>query len=187
MNGKNTGKSIRKAAVRTSKETAYIAVFVALLIAAQLVFAMIPGVEIVTLLFVSYAFSFGVCRGLVAATAFSLLRQFIFGFCPSVLVLYLLYFNFLALVFGLLGRAVKRPVQNLWWLLAVACACTAIFSMLDNLITPLWLGYDWAGTKAYFVASFAFMFPHIGCTGVTVGFLFLPLWKTFRMIKRGLR
>ena len=187
MNGKNTGKSIRKAAVRTSKETAYIAVFVALLIAAQLVFAMIPGVEIVTLLFVSYAFSFGVCRGLVAATAFSLLRQFIFGFFPSVLVLYLLYFNFLALVFGLLGRAVKRPMQNLWWMLLVACVCTAIFSMLDNLITPLWLGYDWAATKAYFVASFAFMFPHIGCTGVTVGFLFLPLLKVFRIIKKGLR
>lgn len=187
MSGKKTGKFIRKAAVRTSKETAYIAVFVALLIAAQLVFAMIPGVEIVTLLFVTYAFTFGVCRGMVSATAFSLLRQFIFGFFPSVLVLYILYFNFLVLVFGLLGKAVKRPVQNLWWLLAVACACTTIFSMLDNLITPLWLGYDWAGTKAYFVASFAFMFPHIGCTGVTVGFLFLPLWKIFRAIKKGLR
>lgn len=187
MSEKKTGKFIRKAAVRTSKETAYIAVFVALLIAAQLVFAMIPGVEIVTLLFVAYAFTFGVCRGMVSATAFSLLRQFIFGFFPSVLVLYILYFNFLVLVFGLLGKAVKRPVQNLWWLLAVACVCTTIFSMLDNLITPLWLGYDWAGTKAYFVASFAFMFPHIGCTGVTVGFLFLPLWKTFRAIKKGLR
>ena len=120
MNEKKTEKSIGKAALRTSKEMAYIAVFVALLIAAQLVFSMIPGVEIVTLLFVSYAFTFGVCRGMVTATSFSLLRQFIFGFYPSVLALYLLYFNFLTLVFGLLGRAVKRPVTNLWWLLAVA-------------------------------------------------------------------
>ena len=163
------------------------AVFVALVIAAQLVFAMIPGLEVVTVLFVSYAFAFGVCRGMLAATAFSLLRQLVFGFVPSVLALYLLYFNFLTLLFGLLGRIVKRPSLNLWWLVVIACVCTALFSMLDNLITPFWLGYGWEETKKYFVLSLPVMFPQIGCTGVTVGFLLLPLVKAFRLSKRGLQ
>ena len=172
---------------RTSKETAYVAVFVALVIAAQLVLAVIPGVEIVTVLFVSYAFAFGICRGMLAATAFSLLRQLVFGFVPTVLILYLIYFNLLTVLFGVLGRTVKRSALNFWWLVVVACACTALFSMLDNLITPLWLGYGWKETKAYFLLSLPVMFPQIGCTGVTVGFLFLPLVKAFRLIKKGLR
>ena len=180
-------KTVKQRALRTSKEIAYVAVFVALVIAAQLVFAMIPGLEVVTVLFVSYAFAFGVCRGILAATAFSLLRQLVFGFVPSVLALYLLYFNFLTLLFGLLGRIVKRPSLNLWWLVVIACVCTALFSMLDNLITPFWLGYGWEETKKYFVLSLPVMFPQIGCTGVTVGFLLLPLVKAFRLSKRGLR
>ena len=180
-------KTVKQRALRTSKEIAYVAVFVALVIAAQLVFAMIPGLEVVTVLFVSYAFAFGVCRGILAATAFSLLRQLVFGFVPSVLALYLLYFNFLTLLFGLLGRIVKRPSLNLWWLVVIACVCTALFSMLDNLITPFWLGYGWEETKKYFVLSLPVMFPQIGCTGVTVGFLLLPLVKAFRLSKRGLQ
>ena len=181
------GKTVKQRAARTSKEVAYVAVFVALVIAAQLVFAMIPGLEIVTVLFVSYAFAFGICRGMLAATSFSLLRQLVFGFVPSVLALYLLYFNLLTLLFGVLGRAVKRPSLNLWWLVVVACACTALFSMLDNLIAPFWLGYGWKEAKKYFLLSLPVMFPQIGCTGVTVGFLFLPLIKAFRLTKRGLR
>ncbi len=180
-------KTVKQRALRTSKEIAYVAVFVALVIAAQLVFAMIPGLEVVTVLFVSYAFAFGVCRGTLAATAFSLLRQLVFGFVPSVLALYLLYFNFLTSLFGLLGRIVKRPSLNLWWLVVIACVCTALFSMLDNLITPFWLGYGWEETKKYFVLSLPVMFPQIGCTGVTVGFLLLPLVKAFRLSKRGLQ
>ena len=57
--------------LRAAKECAYLAVFVALLIAAQFVFSFLPGVEIVTVLFVGYAFVFGVKRGMLAATAFS--------------------------------------------------------------------------------------------------------------------
>ena len=87
----------------SAKELAYISVFVALLIAVQLILSFIPGVELVTVLFVAYSFSMGVRRGMLAATTFSLLRQLDFGFFPTVLVLYLIYFNLLCLLFGLLG------------------------------------------------------------------------------------
>ena len=53
------------------RDCAYIAVFVALTIAAQLCLSFVPGVEVVTVLFVTFSFAFGCRHGIVAATAFS--------------------------------------------------------------------------------------------------------------------
>jgi energy-coupling factor transport system substrate-specific component/cob(I)alamin adenosyltransferase len=179
-----TGK--KEIAVRSGKECAYLAIFVALVIVAQLVFAAVPGVEVVTVLFLSYAFVFGVRRGTIAATAFALLRQLIFGFSPTVLILYLVYFNGLAALLGTLGRVVKKPLYALWWIVLVACVCTACFTMMDNILTPLWYGFSKRAIKAYITASLPFMIPQIICTALSVGFLFLPLQKTFYLIGKNL-
>lgn len=168
----------------TAKELAQLAVFVALVIAAQLALSFVPGVEVVTLLFVTYAFTFGVRRGMFAATAFSLLRQLVFGVYPTVLILYLVYYNGLTLCFGLLGGKVKKPLKNLWWLTLTACVCTACFTLFDDVLTPLWYGYTQKAARAYFIASLPFMLPQVLCTGVTVGVLFFPLYKAFCLIKR---
>ena len=181
-----TRKRGKEIAVRSGKESAYLAIFVALVIAAQLALAAVPGVEVVTVLFVSYAFVFGVRRGTIAATAFALLRQLIFGFSPTVLILYLVYFNGLAALFGLLGRVVKKPLFALWWIIVVACVCTACFTMMDNILTPIWYGFSKRATKAYITASLPFMIPQIICTELSVGFLFLPLQKTFSLAGKGL-
>ena len=93
MNGEKERKTTKKKMVRSAKECTLVAVFVALLIAAQLVLSAVPSVEVVTVLFAAFAFSFGTCRALTAATAFSLLRQLVFGFFPTVLILYLIYYN----------------------------------------------------------------------------------------------
>lgn len=167
----------------TAREIANLAVFVALVIAAQFLFSFVAGVEIVTVLFVTYAFTFGIRRGMLAATAFSLLRIFIFGVFFNVLVLYLLYYNGLTACFGFLGRRVKNPLKNLWWIVLVACVCTACFTLLDNILTPLWYAYTEKATKAYFIASLPVLFPQILCTAVTVGALFLPLRKAFGFAK----
>ena len=176
----------KRLAVRGAKECAYLAVFVALVIAVQLCLAVVPGVELVTVLFVSYAFVFGIKRGLISATAFSILRQLLFGFSPTVLILYLVYYNALALAFGCIGRAVKDPLRALWWIVLTACVCTLCFSMLDNIITPLCYGYTKRATRAYFIASLSFMFPQLVCTAVSVGILFIPLQRAFKSIKKGL-
>lgn len=179
-----TEKTKKNGVARSAKECAYIAVFVALVISAQLVFAAIPGVELVTILFVAYAFTFGIARGMIAATAFSLLRQIVFGFSPTVLILYLTYYNFLTLIFGILGKNIKEPRKKLFWLVLVACVCTVCFTLLDNVITPLWYGYTQKAARLYFKYSLPVMIPQTVCTAITTTLLFLPLYKTFSIIKK---
>ena len=175
MNDKNRQKNI-------GKDCAYIAVFVALTIAAQLCLSFLPGIEVVTVLFVAYSFVFGCKRGMLAATVFSLLRQLVFGFFPTVLVLYLIYYNALAALFGFLGKRVRLTAKNVVWLTAVACVCTVCFTVLDNIITPLWYGYSGRVFKLYFYASFSFMLPQVICTAISVGVLFFPLAKIFKKL-----
>lgn len=167
--------------MRSAKECAYLAVFVAVVIAVQLVFSAVPGMELVTVLFVAYAFVFGWKRGMAAATVFTLLRQLLFGFFPTVLIVYAVYYNLLALLFGLLGKKIKTSYKYLLLLTAIACVCTVAFTMLDNVITPLWYGYSARAAKAYFYASLPFMLPQVFCTAVSVAVLFIPLQKVFAL------
>ncbi len=172
---------IKKGAVRSAKECAYLAVFVAVVIAMQFVFSAIPGVEIVTPLFVCYAFVFGWKRGMAAATVFSLMRQLIFGFFPTVLIVYLVYYNLLTLLFGVLGKWIKTSYKWLPLLIVIACICTVCFTLIDDVITPIWYGYTAKATRAYFYASLPFMGIQTACTAIAVGILFLPLQKAFEM------
>ena len=131
----------------SAKDCAYIAVFVALLVAAQIALSAIPGVEVVTLLFIAYAFCFGSVRGMISATVFSLIRQLVFGFFPTVLILYLVYYNLLGLVFGWLGKRLKNPLKSLWLIVCLALIFTVIFTLMDNLLTVAWYGYTARAAK----------------------------------------
>lgn len=77
----------------------------ALLIGGQLALYMVAGVEVVTVLLLCFAFVFGPRAGALSAIAFSLLRCFLWGFYPSVIVLYIIYYPLFAIFFGFLGRA----------------------------------------------------------------------------------
>ncbi len=170
--------------LQSAKECAYLATFVALTITVQALLSFLAGIELVTVLFVSYSFARGARRGMLAATAFSLLRNFVFELYPTVLLLYLVYYNFLALLFGFIGRNAKKTLKALPWLTATACLCTVMFTMLDNLITPLWYGYSAEATRLYFYASLPFMLPQVVCTAISVFCLFLPLHKVFSLLKK---
>ena len=186
--GKKTEKgSTTRIVGRSAKELAVLAVFVALLLGGQTLFSALPGVEIVTLLVVSFSFAFGASRGMLAVTAFSLLRNFLFGLFPTVLILYLIYYNILAFTFGLLGRRKwKKAWETLLVVLPTACLCTALFTALDNVITPLFFRFNETAWKGYAVSSVAVMIPQIICVLITVGVLFLPLVKVFSLAKRTL-
>ena len=172
----------KRRVARSAKELTVLSVFVALTIAAQLVFSTSPGVEVVTVLFVSFCYAFGVSRGMIVATAFSLLRCLLFGFFPNVVILYLIYYNLLALTFGLLGRTkfVKNGVRFVIFV-GVACFSTVAFTAIDNLVTPLFYGYAAGAWKAYAVASLSFLLPQTVCSAITVSLLFYPLERAFAL------
>ena len=184
MYGLNRDNSTKRVLQSAGKECAYLAVFVALVLVAQICLAAVAGVEVVTVLFIAFSFAFGAKRGMLAATVFSLLRQFVFGFFPNVLILYLVYYNLLTFLFGCLGKRMKNPVSGVWLIVLVACFCTVCFTMLDVFITPLWYHYTAKLTKAYFYKSLSVLIPHTLCTAVTVTTLFLPLRKVFALVRR---
>lgn len=245
-----------------SKDIAAAAVMCALLTGGQAALAAVRGIEVVTVLLLSFAWVYGPRAGALAAVGFSLLRCVVWGFYPSVVVLYLIYYPAFALLFGALGRvkdasyarfpvwaaiavnAVSAAVcaacavcaatdilkisslsvaavKALLWAAAalallllvafdvamclsragkirgagvpktiiaaaVAAACTICFTLLDDFIAPLFLGYavfspSWA---AYFYASFLSLAPQTVCAVVTVSTLFLPLTAVFKRVAK---
>lgn len=105
------------------------ALMVALLISVQFCLSFVSGVELVTVLFVSFCYVFGVKKGIVVATVFSIVRCIIFGFFINIILLYLVYYNFVAIVFGLLSKhkaAFKIVVPFLLLCIAILCVYFAI-------------------------------------------------------------
>lgn len=167
--------------MKAAKEIALISVFTALLIGGQFALSGISGIEVVTVLLLSFSYYFGVRRGLLVANAFSLLRCFIFGFFPTVIILYLVYYNLFILVFGMLGLKFKRKLNiKIHAILTIAaCLMTVLFTGLDDIITPLYFGYSIDTTKAYALASLTAVIPQVICTILTVIFLLPVLIRIF--------
>ncbi len=171
--------------MRAAKEIALNGVFTALLIGGQFVLSGISGVEIVTVLLLSFSYYFGIRRGLFVANAFSLLRCLIFGFFPNVIILYLVYYNLFVLAFGLLGIRFKKELNLVIHIILVIAACimTIIFTGLDDIITPLYYRFSIDAMKAYALASLTAVIPQVICTIVTVSFLLPILNRVFGNIK----
>lgn len=219
------------------------ALMVALLISIQFCLSFISGVELVTVLFVSFCYVFGVKKGIIVATVFSIVRCIIFGFFINVILLYLIYYNFVAIAFGLLNNhktAFKRIVPVLLLCIAILCSyyaicgipisifyqskvsimlwilfgictcilisyiflcfmtrsnlasdaiivialaicCTIIFTLLDDVITPLIYGYSFDVAIGYFYTSFLALLPQTISVSISVAILFYPLKKVMRM------
>lgn len=179
--------TIRKI-VRSTKECAFLAVFVALMLAIQIAFSAIAGIELVSALFITYVFVMGTTRGVFVATAFSLLRTLLFGFFPSVVIVYLVYYNAVAVGIGLLGKCLTRSGDVLKTVMVTltSCVATVCFTLLDDVITPWFFHYTAEASKAYFLASIPVMIPHIICVGVSVALLFFPLYKVFQVLLKSL-
>ncbi len=164
-----------------TKDIAIISMFTAILIGSQLALSAINGVEIVTILLLSFSFAFGIKRSLFVANLFTVLRCFIFGFFPSVIILYFIYSNIFVFIIGAIGNKFKRNATKISFIiiLVVALLLTVFFTLLDDLITPLYWGYSLESAKAYFYLSLTAMVPQLISTAVTVTLLFLPLNRIF--------
>ena len=170
--------------MKTAKEIALIGIFTALLIGGQFVLSAISGVEIVTVLFAGFCFYFGIKRGVLVANAFCVLRCFIFGFIPSVIILYVIYYNLFAVAFGLLGFRFKREFtqKSHIALILTAIFATVLFTVLDDIITPIYYGFSFETAKAYALTSLTAVIPQTACAFVTVLLLSPALFKVFSSI-----
>lgn len=161
-----------------------VAMCVALLIAGQLALSSVSGIEIVTVMLLSFCWCYGVRHGIAIATTFSLLRCFVFGFQINVIVLYLVYYNLFAIFFGWLGArfAGKKALLKTVAAVTSAVVFTALFTLLDDVITPLMYSFNENATRVYFYQSLAAMIPQTVCAAVTVSLLFHPLTKAIKKV-----
>ena len=170
--------------MKTAKDIALIGVFTAMLIGGQLVLSGIAGVEVVTVLLLAFSYYFGIIRGLFVANVFSILRCFIFGFFPTVIILYLVYYNLFVIVFGLMGKRFKELNLKIHIIIVLAAVfMTVFFTVLDDIISPLYYGLSLDATKAYAIASLTAVVPQVICTLVTVLLLLPVLIRVFSIMK----
>lgn len=169
--------------MKTAKDISLIGIFTALLIGGQFALHFISGVEIVTVLLLSFAFYFGWQRSFFVANAFCLLRCFIFGFFPNVMILYFVYYNLFVAVFALLGMRFKKTINNKSHvvLIITAVLMTVLFTVFDDIITPIYYKFTAETTKAYWIASLTAVIPQVVCTVITVLILlpvFIKIYKS---------
>lgn len=168
--------------MKTTRFITVTALFTALLICVQFVLSGVAGVELVTVFFLAFCFSAGVKKGVAVAVCFSLIRCFLFGFYPSVIILYLVYYTGFAAFFGFLGNKFDRQATftAFLWAVILSTAFTAAFTLLDDAITPLFYGFGENAAKAYFYASLPFMLSQCICVTISASILFVPLCRAFR-------
>lgn len=170
--------------MKTTRFITLTALYTALLIGVQFALSWVAGVELVTVFFLAFCFCCGIKAGVAVAVCFSTLRCLLFGFFPTVIILYLVYYTGFALFFGFLGNKFHRKADfcAYLWCVILSTAFTAAFTLLDDAITPIFFGFGIKETQAYFYASLPFMLTQCICAAISVGVLFIPLSKALRVI-----
>lgn len=168
------------------KDIVIVALFVALLIAFQVALSLLNGIELITVMLASIAFYYGIKTGLLTVNVFIVVRSLIFGFFPSVMVLYFVYYNLFILCFALIGKKAERKLSTRVYIMSIlmSIAMTIMFTALDNVITPLWYAFDWTETKAYWLFSLTAVIPQVVCALATMIILFPILIKLYSRTER---
>lgn len=163
-----------------AKRIATVGIAAATLECGKLVLAVIPNVEVVTLLTAIYGYTFGVW-GVLASVVFVCIEPLIWGF-GSWFITYLIYWPLLAVVFALLGRArVKLRII----LTAAALVLTLFFGILSSLVdVGLFTGYFdrfFYRFGIYYLRGIVFYAIQLATNAVLFPMLFIPM---HRMLKK---
>lgn len=75
--------------IKTTKNIAFIALLTAILTICKMALGFIPNVEVVTLILVTSAMTFGIKKSLLVSLLFCTIQGFIFGFDPNILCYYI--------------------------------------------------------------------------------------------------
>lgn len=168
----------------TAKQLAYIALFSATLTGGKMALAPFPNVEIVTILILVYASTFGVGYVLPATMIFCAVESMLFGF-GSWVISYFLYWNALGVVAAVLLRK-----QKMWQALVLAFAATAFFGVLTSAVDVVLISFSrkTAGDFfKYFASAYVlgiwFCVFHVASAVVSVLVLYKPLCLILNKIK----
>ncbi len=112
-----------------ARKIALVGIMAATVECGKLILAVVPNVEVVTLLVALYGYVFGPL-GILAAIVFVFIEPMIWGFGTWV-ISYLIYWPFVALIFCLLGAT---RVKNRFALAGFAVLLTVFFGVLTTLV-----------------------------------------------------
>lgn len=89
------------------------------------------------------------------------------------------------LIFYLIAALIKKAesAAELASVTSAAVFMTVLFTLLDDVITPLTMGYSAEAAAGYFYGGFLAMLPQTVCAAVSVFLLFRPLKSVFSRFK----
>lgn len=120
-----------------AKQIAISSLTLAFLVSVQYVLSFLSGVELVTVILLCFCYIFGIRMGVLTATAFSFIRCFLFGFSPSVVLLYLIYYNLFAVLFGAIGKR-STPVWTSIILLSLITTSSMYFAVVGLPVSTIY-------------------------------------------------
>lgn len=160
--------------MRSVRYVALVGVMAATLEVAKSLLAILPNIEVVTLLCGLYGYVFGIW-GVAATIIFAMIEPLMWG-VGTWIISYLLYWPFVAIIFWLLGKA---KIRNRVLLTATALILTLWFGVLTSLVdVGLFSGsYDrfWYRFSILYVRGIGFYLSMLVCNAVTFPLLFRPL------------
>lgn len=166
-----------------AKRVALIAVSTALIECGKLALAVIPNVEVVTLLCALLGYAFGL-YGVISVYLFVVIEPLIWGF-GTWLISYLIYWPLVAVIFMLFGI---KNIKNRIIVTFTACVLTALFGVLTSLVDiGLFSGkFDnfWTRFAIYYSRGAVFYIVQIACNLVLFATAFTPLSRILKDVRR---
>ncbi len=151
-----------------------VGIMAATLEAGKLALAVLPNVEVVTLLCAVYGYAFGIW-GILATLVFVCIEPIIWGF-GSWVISYIIYWPLVAFIFMLLG---KRRVKNRLAYTGIAVGLTLFFGFLTTLVdTGLFSGMFedfWYRFGIMYARGAVFFIIHLISNAVIFFILFSPV------------
>lgn len=162
---------------------ALIGLMAAMLECGKLVLAVLPNIEVVTLLCALFGYVFG-GAGVVATIVFIAIEPLIYGF-GTWMISYCLYWPLVTIIFMLLGRA---KVRNRVILTVIAVILTVWFGVLSSLVdVGLFSGYFdnfFYRFGIYYLRGISFYVTQIICNAVLFPLLFRPLSQSLTKLNK---
>ncbi|MBE6548967.1 MAG: hypothetical protein E7670_00910 [Ruminococcaceae bacterium] len=162
---------------------ALIGLMAAMLECGKLVLAVLPNIEVVTLLCALFGYVFG-GAGVVATIVFIAIEPLIYGF-GTWMISYCLYWPLVTIIFMLLGRA---KVRNRVILTVIAVILTVWFGVLSSLVdTGLFSGYldnFFSRFSIIYLRGISFYVTQILCNAVLFPLLFRTLSELLIKLKK---